>query len=307
MAASYIKPTITGVFQVPLLIGAFGVVPGNDIASVAERPVVNVQRFSTVIGNNAVIAKIAHNAGIYRSNIPLLVGGPVPGILTYVTAGTCRAVFHLHYLAAVSVYQYITSVDGLRHIFTPVYIDYSLGIGLSLLIACASRNFNCKGSLGALPVVKYLAILRNKTIRGGSGLAFGAAYKSLYFALGGTVNRCGCPVGPVFGIGQAAAKTGFNEFSPGQFGGTPPNARLHTIFHTDHSFHHIMQFVVGGVMSVGAYRFEKQGVIVETSGQLMSIAFVQTAFQGIIPTQGFVGVQGIASADANTIEARIVA
>ncbi len=68
-----------------------------------------------------------------------------------------------------------------------------------------------------------------------------------------------------------------------------------------------MQFVVGGMMSVGAHRSEKRSVIIETSGQLVGVSFVETAFQGIIPTQGLVGVQGIASADANAVEAGIVA
>jgi hypothetical protein len=35
-----------------------------------------------------------------------------------------------------------------------------------------------------------------------------------------------------------------------------------------------VQFIIGGVVTVGSYRFVEVGVVVETAGQLMGIAFI---------------------------------
>jgi len=128
--------------------------------------------------------------------------------------------------------------------------------------------------LWALTIEIKVSVCRNQIVGGCDCLPFRRTEESLDFAVGMAVYGSGRPVGAVFRIGKALAVAGFDKFAPGQFGGTPPYACLHTVFDTHHGFHHIVQFIIGGVVTVGSDGFVEVGVVVETAGQLMGIAFI---------------------------------
>ena len=60
------------------------------------------------------------------------------------------------------------------------------------------------------------------------------------------------------------------------------------------------------MLAVFPYRGEELGEIVETSGQLVGVTFIQPVFEGIVPWQCLVAVQCVPSRNADVVKARVL-
>ena len=257
------------------------------VAAVAGGKVLILGGFARVRGFDGV------EAVAVRHDVPLLIIAAVVGVLLDVRTVVQTCAGDLHHLAAVLGYEDIFSVNRRRNIRAPSDVHISFAV---------LRDRHRVTALWPDTVEPHIAILAEKLVGCRRALAFRTPDESAHRATRRAIYGGGRPLAAIFRVAQSLALTRLHKQSARQIAVAPPDPALQPILRARDHLDQIMHLRVQAEIAAVPHVLHPVGVTVETAAETMRRADGGAAFDGIIPANRVVVVQGAAACQQRGVE-----